>query len=260
MPPLNPPLADPRERRFASHLVSVFEVGAHRIILATPKVAPNERGLNLVCLLDGNMAFSALEDDWLAERDDLAVAAIGYPVETGFDFDARSRDYTPTPPANWDGGKRQALLRPHGGADAFLDQLGRTLLPEIETRLADTPRRRTLWGHSYGGLFCLYALMRGELIFDRYEAASPSIWWGNGMVEALAIHELPSGRAVQLQLSHGEKEISSTGEHMVPVSRLEGIAQRLGNRAGLAVSLRVVQEAGHSEMFALSLQQAILAQ
>ncbi|PSN59292.1 hypothetical protein BS50DRAFT_626800 [Corynespora cassiicola Philippines] len=43
-------------------------------------------------------------------------------------------------------------------------------------------------GHSYGGLFTLYALFsgQGKGMFDTYIAASPSIWWDNGHVLCLA--------------------------------------------------------------------------
>lgn len=39
-------------------------------------------------------------------------------------------------------------------------------------------------GHFYGGLLGLFALARGIAGFGEIHAASPSLWWGDGMIEA----------------------------------------------------------------------------
>ena len=44
-----------------------------------------------------------------------------------------------------------------------------------EDGLRVDPSRRTLWGHSFGGLFTLYALLARPGSFARYAAISPSI-------------------------------------------------------------------------------------
>ncbi len=38
-------------------------------------------------------------------------------------------------------------------------------------------------GHSYGGLFTLYALFTHADMFDTYVAISPSIWWNSKYIE-----------------------------------------------------------------------------
>src|SRR5690606_28957026 len=128
-------------------------------------------------------AFAALKAADLAAHPGLAVIAIGYETDTVFDFDARSRDYTPAPPAGQglpEGSPRPA--RPSGVAGLFLQALADEILPDVEHRFPLDRRRRTLWGHSYGGLFALYAYIHAPELFSALCVVSPSLWWGGGMV------------------------------------------------------------------------------
>ena len=43
-------------------------------------------------------------------------------------------------------------------------------------------RQKSLYGHSFGGLFTLYALLKNEGIFTNFFIASPSLWWGGSEI------------------------------------------------------------------------------
>src|SRR5690606_34489872 len=64
-----------------------------------------------------------------------------------------------------------------GGADIFLAFLETILMPAVDATVRLDPAQRTLYGHSYGGLFVLHALYQRRDLFKRYVAASPSLWW-----------------------------------------------------------------------------------
>ena len=49
----------------------------------------------------------------------------------------------------------------------------------IEADYHTRPNHRILAGHSFGGLFTLYALFRQPRLFASYVACSPSLWYGN---------------------------------------------------------------------------------
>src|SRR5690606_24197416 len=146
---------------------------------------------------------------------DLAVVAIGYETESSFDFDARSRDYTPQPPSGRglpDGSPRPA--RPSGGATAFLAALAGEILPDVARRFPIDRRRLTLWGHSYGGLFALHVYIHAPELFSALCVVSPSLWWGDGMMlDALAA--VPPRLEPAVLLMRGDAEASpaiSAGE------------------------------------------------
>jgi predicted alpha/beta superfamily hydrolase len=63
----------------------------------------------------------------------------------------------------------------YGQIDRFYKFLNSELIPSINTRYASTGRR-SIVGHSLGGLFVVYCLFRNEGIFDAYFALSPSLW------------------------------------------------------------------------------------
>jgi predicted alpha/beta superfamily hydrolase len=66
---------------------------------------------------------------------------------------------------------------PENRADAFLAFLQEELIPYIDTNYLTAKNDITLAGHSYGGLFTLYALFTAPDAFDRYMAMSPALWY-----------------------------------------------------------------------------------
>jgi hypothetical protein len=78
----------------------------------------------------------------------------------------RAHDFTPVAAASVPGA---------GGAPAFLDFLEQELIPFVDKTYRTTPADRALLGHSFGGLFALYALQQRPALFQRIVAASPVI-------------------------------------------------------------------------------------
>lgn len=92
----------------------------------------------------------------------------------------RDNDLTPT------GGENPKVF---GGADKFLSFLEKELLPYIDKKYSTTGSN-TLFGHSFGGLFAMYALLTNPTPFDTYIAADPSFWWDNRYIPKLATEKL----------------------------------------------------------------------
>lgn len=161
----------------------------YRILIAMPTEPPPPGGYPVLYALDGDATFLTMaEATRLQTRkphgfDPAVVVGIGYPSGEPFDMSRRCYDFTMpaeegTLPERPDG-------RPwpeNGGADLFLDFLEHDLLPFIAGLFPVDPSRRTLFGHSLGGLFVLHALFSQPSLFSRYAAGSPSIWWGNGAI------------------------------------------------------------------------------
>ena len=113
----------------------------------------------------------------------LVIVGIGYPVGGFFDAAApRAVDLTPTEDRDWE--RQEAEDFPEwpapegsGGAPAFLKFLQQELIPSIDAEFRTDPADRALFGHSFGGLFAIHALLNGEGTFQRFIAGSPSLWW-----------------------------------------------------------------------------------
>ena len=252
----------------------------YRVQLAVPQAPPPAAGHPLLLMLDGNAAFGALTDEMLAQMAasgrPVAIAALGYQTEQAIDATARSYDYTPPVPGEnptWDSEARQ---RRGGGADVFLDLIAQQVLPELRRRLPVDAGRSTLWGHSYGGLLTMYALLTRPALFARYAAADPSLWWHDGFlldVEPRA-QPLPAGRRTELLLMAGGANTAAQPERPAaapppapaaagtagsvgtPASRRRAVmadaapalAARLAQRAGLSVQWMPFPGVGHGPM------------
>lgn len=62
-----------------------------------------------------------------------------------------------------------------GNADKFYSFLKHELIPLVDTKFPNQGNR-VFVGHSFSGLFCLYAALRNEKLFNQYFAISPSVW------------------------------------------------------------------------------------
>lgn len=158
----------------------------YRVLIARPADPPPPGGYPIICTLDGDATFFTLAEAVRLQTrkphgyDPAVVVGIGYPSGEPFDMTRRCFDFTisaeeGTLPVRPDG-------RPwpeSGGADRFLDFLEFELLPYVGARFEVDSARRTIFGHSLGGLFVLHALFARTELFANYAAGSPSIWWGN---------------------------------------------------------------------------------
>lgn len=270
-----------RHYRFERVAAAAASGRRYRLWLAWPRRAAPAGGHPLACLLDGNAVadtLGAAQLDALAEAGDApAILAIGPDSDLRFDVAQRAYDYTP--PVRGDGPTwdDEALQRRGGGADAFLDFIAGRALPALAARAPLDARRHTLWGHSYGGLFVLHALLRRPLLFSRYAAADPSLWWQEGFIlrEAGQPAPLPAGRETTLLLMQGASadergpapppagadaarvERMRRQRASVPPEAGRMLVDRLGRRPGMRAEFRAFPGVPHGPMLAASLPAAL---
>lgn len=174
----------------ATHDLSQKQVDCgpgHRLFIATPKAPAPKAGWPILYLLDGNAAFDFLTPEHLALAPDLVVVGVGYDIDRQFARERRTLDFT-APDGPGDGIRPDPVHpgRMAGGASIFLDLLTGPLRDHAEDGLPIDSTRRTLWGHSFGGLFTLYALLSRPESFAQFAAISPSIWWDEPLIRKVA--------------------------------------------------------------------------
>lgn len=151
-----------------------------------PPVAPPQHGYPVLYILDGNATFPSAAN--IAQSigagstklglDPLMIVAVGYPQQKTFDVQKRAYDYTPKPSSEF---QAQGKYK-YGGADQFIAFLNNELKPEIAQQFPINSQQQSIYGHSFGGLFVLYHFFQKPDAFQRYFAASPSLWFDQGML------------------------------------------------------------------------------
>ncbi|GFE90518.1 alpha/beta hydrolase [Steroidobacter agaridevorans] len=151
----------------------------YQIYTALPTKPQPEEGYAAVYVLDANIMFATMVDTVRASERrptgrGTVVIGIGYPEELKANTE-RQIDLTPSVSTTPKPGT--------GGAEAFLRFIENELKPDVAARFKIDNTRETLFGHSYGGLFTLYALINSPGLVDNFVAASPSIWFESRMMQ-----------------------------------------------------------------------------
>lgn len=230
----------------------------YRILVSFPDAGePPERGYPVLYVLDGNAAFAAFAETRRVLQyypmGKAIVVGVGYPTDQAYDV-RRLKDYTPPlldpPPAQW----RRLAEHPSGGREQFLDFLTGKLRAEIARRYHIDPGHQSLFGHSLGGLFALYALYERPDAFHSIVAASPAMEWNDQGVledERAFTARLTSGkisRTSRLMVVVGDRDVDDDPE---PARALVDRLDRLSGH-GLRVRLRRYAEEGHMSVPARS--------
>ncbi|KMK67000.1 alpha/beta hydrolase [Puniceibacterium sp. IMCC21224] len=208
-------------------------------------------------MLDGGALPPLLVPDLLARHPGVAVIAVGYDTPRAFSPVDRYRDYTPTLLPDETANLNYAT----GNARVFSTLLTGDLRQSAEAGLEIDPTRRSLWGHSVGGLFTLTQLLTAPEQFAGYVPASPSVWAAEATITALAIAAPPLGRR-QLLCTMGDNESRSGApplQRPAPAPATLRLLDRLEQRGDLTMRQTVFPGAQHGPALALSLPHALEA-
>lgn len=279
----------PADKPYSIPRSAVFDIEAtpgqpYRVMVWTPKAEPPPGGFKAYYVLDGNQSFPLITA-LLAARsfnpaitgvEPAVVVGIGYPIDGPYDPVRRTLDLTPPAadvrlPPRPDGKPWPAT----GGADAFLTFIREQVQPWVRARYPIDPTREVLVGHSFGGLFTLYALFTQPDAFDGYVAGSPSLWFndhqGFEMARRYAAHRPAPGtsRPVYISVGSEEQRLSAPAGTDAERARAKTLAERrmvdnareaakrLEARADLRVSFEVFAGEDHGSVVARFLARAI---
>ncbi|OJY63943.1 MULTISPECIES: alpha/beta hydrolase-fold protein [unclassified Rhizobium] len=210
----------------------------HRIFVYRPDMPAPPEGWPVLYLTDGNACFATAVDALKVQASypngtDVAegvIVAIGYPTDEPYDPLRRSWDLSPPP------GRTYPPFYPDtpdvltGGAERFLTLIETELKPWIAQQAPIDRSRQSLFGHSFGGLFTLYALFRKPDAFARWISASPAIYWEDAAILSMESEFLDRHKApfdVELHLSAGQYE----GETLAPFHKGTAEEQKRQERA-----------------------------
>jgi predicted alpha/beta superfamily hydrolase len=219
----------------------------YRIFLSVPAGDPPAGGWPLLVLTDGNATFPFAAASLVAQAPYPAatnvgwgvIAAIGYPSDSAYDGMRRSWDLTPAPGSSYPPFTEDGPPVVTGGAGALLGFIEGDLLPRVAEMAVVDAGRRTLCGHSFGGLFTLFALFERPGLFANWIAASPTIYWEDGnILKREAERQTAPGSARFLHLSAGEYE----GDELAPFQRQNDDAESRLERKKLERTVSLARE------------------
>lgn len=206
-------------------------------------------GCHALYVLDGLAwipTFARIEDDLVTRHRVEPVILVGVAYRDAADTgDLRKRDFTPA------FGREPNVT---GGADAFLAVLRNELIPYAETHLPIASGGRGLAGHSYAGLFGVYALARAPDLFNRYLIMSPALWFDSGKIYDAPIAPSERSRSIFLAAdTPGGEARSDMADDMLRLNEL------LLAQPHLRVSHALIVGKTHNGMVASAVRQGFLA-
>ncbi|MES2797780.1 MAG: alpha/beta hydrolase-fold protein [Bacteroidota bacterium] len=191
------------------------------IILPTSYSKNDSISYPVLYVLDGKFStasFYAIKESFELSKEvkDVVIVTIDNKVNTQNEWlMARHYDYTPSNDSIADKGianffKLPADKMKSGGANLFLTTLENEIIPFVEKRYKLT-HERGIFGHSLGGLFVGYCLLKRPHLFQKYSLNSPSFWWKNSEIINLFKSETGSSYQTKVFISAGQVE----GDFMV---------------------------------------------
>lgn len=158
---------------------------------------PYTGGYPVLYVLDANAYFSSFHAAKRAQKQfsKAIIVGIAYPGEKPLNFLRRSYDFSPPVAV-------QQNNPPQGGQDELLDFLQQEVMPRVAEHFPIDTDQQSLYGHSFGGMFAVYALFSRPDLFDHIVAASPSLWWHNRYLSTLETSFLEAVKQGDVEVTH----------------------------------------------------------
>ena len=179
----------------------------YHISIATPKNSTKE----IFYTLDGNAFFPKFVNQIAKSTQEIRpiIVGIGHNSPLAFDRELRAFDYLPKI-EGFSGG---------GGNEIFLDFILTKLKPFIYEKFG-IPEKELLFGHSFGGIFVLYTILKSQNSFSHYVCASPSLWLGGGESIKKDLEKMQNHKSLNILFTLGSLEKKHTKPQKITLSEV----------------------------------------
>lgn len=230
----------------------------------------------VIYVLDANLFFGMVVEmvramsirvPFCNELPDAIIVGIGYPVNGALAeshaqvMHLRMRDFLPLRDEDGETFIQEMFPVPQrvtsGGGRQFLQFIQRELIPLMESAYRVETNDRTLMGHSWGGLFALYALFQQPQLFQRYVVVSPDMAFGNGMLldEEKRFANEHGKVAAHLYLAYADADLS---DYQLPFFKpfMRNLDSR--NYADLKLTQQIIPSCTHCAVVAPAFQSGLM--
>ncbi|MDE3247794.1 MAG: alpha/beta hydrolase [Bacteroidota bacterium] len=250
------------------HIVkSEFNGKSYRLNVSLPKAysISDSARYPVLYVLDGKFSYQSFKSirevlDLAHEIKEVIIVAIESDGSNDADwFASRYGDFTPSgiPQADTQWAKMMQIpveKMKSGGASLFLSTLEKNLIPFIDLHYK-TNGSRSISGHSLGGLFAGYCLVKKPALFVNYGINSPSFWWNNNEMLLLeqTFAEQNAGMSAHVFFSAGALE----GDMMIgPLTALINSLKSHGYK-GLRMNQQIFEGETHVSVVAACSSRAL---
>ncbi|MDO5046185.1 alpha/beta hydrolase [Campylobacter sp.] len=201
---------------------------------------------NVLFMLDANAQFPMLLN-LFAKDEKLLVIGIGHDTNLAYDKKRRTKDYTPK--AN------KEEFSQGGGAEEFYEFIKDRVVPFADKKFNIKNSQKSLYGHSFGGLFTLFSMLKNDDIFDSFFIASPSLWWGDSMILKEAVEKDKFKERLKAKfvfVSVGELEKRKGKTDRPNILKAKDLALYLNN-SGINSEFKIYKNQTHAGVIPLNL-------
>jgi uncharacterized protein len=182
----------------------------------------------VLVVLDAEVNFGAV--NYIAQRltkdnlmPEIFIVGIAYPGETDDDtyYSLRCRDFTPTVDKRFEQAHKN-YRSGSGGAENFVSFLSLELFPFLNANYPIQEEGRSIYGHSFGGLFGFHVLLNHPDLFENYLLLSPSLWWDQRkLLKSVRADPSVASKGLRLYVSTGALEGNMVADHLEMVNKLK---------------------------------------
>jgi uncharacterized protein len=204
-------------------LTSKYTGETYDICISYPDNYKNSnKKYSLLIDLDAEVNFGAVsyisqrltKDELMPELFIVGIAYQGDSDEESY-YSLRSKDFTPTVDKNQEERHKSKFKSGTGGAENFVKFLSLELFPYLANNYPIKNENRTIYGHSFGGLFGTYVLLNHPELFDNYLLLSPSLWWDKKVVlKNFERSQYVLSKQIKLYVGTGAFEDSMVDDHL----------------------------------------------
>jgi predicted alpha/beta superfamily hydrolase len=173
------PAQDLPGKRDSIHSAILNEKRVFQVVLPKGYNPTSAQKYDVTYVLDGDWNTRLLSDMETLLGDE---GRIPHNIIVGILNTDRDRDFLPT---------HNESNKTSGGSGHFLQFLKQELIPYIN-KTYPSDGDNTLFGHSFGGIFVAYALLKEPTLFQSYIAADPSFWWDKDTMLTTVAKDLPA--------------------------------------------------------------------
>lgn len=205
----------------------------------------------LLVALDAEVNFGAI--NYISHRlakdhltPELIVVGIAYhgATDDGTYYSIRARDFTPSEDKEQENRQKEMFRLGSGGAKDFVKFLSLELYPFLEDNFPIDKNDRTLYGHSFGGLFGVHVLLNHPGLFDRYLVLSPSLWWNNGAIMKTFKADSLKSKKMKVYVATGSLEDTMVGDQLKMVNNFKQAGSNL-----LTMKSEILENETHRSIF-----------
>ncbi len=153
------------------------------------------------------------KDELIPEHFIIGIAYKGDTEEDTY-YSLRAQDFTPTSDTTQENHNKNKYKSGTGGAENFVKFLSLELFPFLESTYPIKKEGKTIYGHSFGGLFGTHVLLNHPTLFDNYLLLSPSLWWNEKVIFKDLVQNTSGPSKTKIYMATGSLEQHMVDDHL----------------------------------------------